>query len=155
MTIDDIIAHVTAHENVVTMRPQEGDGTPELAWGDVFFFYSPTRSIPPTQPFATIVTKDYPDDTGSRLDPPGRFRLNIAAGREAFERHVGAAPREHTPEPTPHLDDRIFAHPVYGAHGWLAVVEPGEATDAAARELLDTAYEAARRRRERRTERET
>ena len=150
MTIDDIIDLVEAHEHVVTMRPRQGDGTPELAWGDVFFFYSPTGSIPPTQPFATIVTKNYPDDTGSQLDRPGRFRLNIAAGRDAFEQYVGAPPREHTPEPAPHPDDRVFAHPVYGAHGWLAIVDPGEANASAVRELVDTAYQAARRRRERR-----
>ena len=41
-------------------------------------------------PFATIVTKDYPDDRESRLDRPGAFRLNVAAGTDEFRRRIGA-----------------------------------------------------------------
>lgn len=45
----------------------------------------PCRTDPRRQqPYATIVTKDYPDDTGSDLDPPGRGRLNIHVGKDAF-----------------------------------------------------------------------
>jgi hypothetical protein len=43
-----------------------------------------------------------------------------------------------------------MAHPVYGAVGWLAVVNPGSRTEAAARELLRAAYHLARSRHERR-----
>ena len=76
MTIDDIITQVTGLGGVLTLRPEAGDGSPEISWGDVFFYYAPDGVVPRTQPFATIVTKDYPDDQTSRLDGPGRFRLN-------------------------------------------------------------------------------
>jgi len=69
MTIDDIIDQVAALDGVLVLRPQPGDGSPQISWGDVFFYYAPTGEVPRTQPFATIVTKDYPDEPASG---PGR-----------------------------------------------------------------------------------
>ena len=37
---------------VLTLSPHEGDGTPEIAWGDLFFYYAPNGVLPPGQPFA-------------------------------------------------------------------------------------------------------
>lgn len=49
--------------------------------------------------------------------------------------------------------DLAFAHPVYGRAGWLAVIKPGDRTADMARQLLNTAHQAARRRADlRRTE---
>jgi len=96
MTIDDIIEHVTALGGVLTLRPQPGDGTPEISWGDVFFYYAPDGQLPKTQPFATIVTKDYPDEPGSGLDRADAFRLNIFAGAAEFRAVTGREPREPT-----------------------------------------------------------
>jgi hypothetical protein len=62
------------------------------SWGDLFFYYAPDGVVPTAgQPFATIVTKHYPDDAGSRLARPGAFRLNVAAGREAVRELLLAA----------------------------------------------------------------
>ncbi|QFU90449.1 DUF6194 family protein [Amycolatopsis sp. YIM 10] len=152
MKPEEIIEYVDGLDGVLTVQPAEGDGSPEVAWGDTFFFYAPDGVMPTnTQPFATIVTKNYPEDELSRLDRPDTFRLNIAAGKENFVKWTGHAPRE---TPTAEIDhsaaDTLMAHPVYGTVGWLAVVNPGPRTEADARELLHTAYELARSRYERR-----
>src|SRR5690606_14238046 len=81
MTIDEIIGYLTTLDGVLPLRPGPGDGSPEIAWGDTFFYYAPDGEVPArTQPFATIVTKNYPGDERSQLDRPGNFRLNISAG---------------------------------------------------------------------------
>ncbi|WP_040784428.1 DUF6194 family protein [Nocardia pneumoniae] len=151
MTIDEIIDSVSRLDGVLTLRPGPGDGSPEISWGDTFFYYSPSGEVPTaTQPFATIVTKNYPGDESSRLDRPDTFRVNIAAGKEAFIHWTGHTPRERATDVDPSVTDTVIAHPVYGSAGWLAVVNPGQRTDEAIRELLRTAYERARSRYEKR-----
>lgn len=154
MTSEEITAFVDALDGVLTLRPAPGDGTPEIGWGDTFFYYAPDGITPTsTQPFATVVTKDSPGDEASRLDRPDTFRVNIAAGKEAFVRWTGHAPRESpAAEVDPSATDTVIAHPVYGSLGWLAVVNPGERTEASTRELLHAAHRLARLRHERRAE---
>jgi Family of unknown function (DUF6194) len=149
MTMDEIIGFVSSFDGVLAFRPAEGDGSPEIAWGDTFFYYSADGTTPSeSQPFATIVTKNYPDDEASRLDRPGAFRVNVAAGKQAFTEWTGHAPREKAATVTE--DDAVIAHPVYGTAGWLAVTNPGPRTDATIRELLRAAYERTRARHQRR-----
>jgi hypothetical protein len=155
MDMKEIIDLVAGMPGVLAMLPGPGDGTPELAWGDAFFYYAPDGVPPKTgQPFATIVTKDYPGDEDSRLNRPGAFRVNLFAGHEAFERWTGQRPRDFRPGSVDvSRSDVIFGHPVYGTLGWLAVVNPGPRTEADVRVLLRDAYQLARTRRERREER--
>ncbi|MEU7630404.1 DUF6194 family protein [Nocardia sp. NPDC049220] len=151
MTIDEIIAFVAALDGVLTVRPGPDDGSPEISWGDTFFYYAPSGVAPTTtQPFATIVTKNYPGDEKSRLDSPAAFRVNVAAGKESFIQWTGRAPRETADDVDPSVTDTVIAHPVYGYAGWLAVVNPAERTETTTRELLRTAYDLARSRYERR-----
>lgn len=154
MTIDEIIGFIDGLDGVLILRPAPGDGSPEISWGDTFFYYAPDGVIPTTiQPFATVVTKNYPGDEASRLDRPDTFRVNISAGKEAFIRWTGHPPRESaTTEADPGTADTVIAHPVYGTAGWLAVVNPGPRTEAATRELLGTAHHLARSRHERRAD---
>lgn len=153
MSIDEIIEFLGTFDGVLVLRPGPGDGSPELAWGDTFFYYAPDGEIPArTQPFATIVTKNYPGDERSRLDRPGTFRLNISAGTELFTQWTGRAPRDaETADTDPSVTDTVLAHPVYGKAGWLAVVDPGPRTEEPIRELLHAAYERDRSRAHRRT----
>ncbi len=152
MQIDEITAFIEDLGGVLTLRPAAGDGSPEISWGDLFFYYAPDGVLPTSQPFATIVTKDYPDDRVSRLDRPGAFRLNVAAGSAEFRRWTGRGPREPTREQVdPSKADVVFAHPVYGELGWLAVVDPGPRMETPVRELLRTAHGRARARSERRS----
>ncbi len=153
MNIDDIMEHVTGLGGVLTLQPQSGDGTPEISWGDVFFYYTPDGQLPRSQPFATIVTKDYPDEQGSGLDRADAFRLNISAGAAGFRAVTGRDPREQTPpDIAPSTPDVFIPHPVYGHLAWLAVVNPAERTSSKARELLDSAHRAARTRFQRRAD---
>jgi len=153
MRIEEIVEAIEALGGVLTLRPQPGDGSPEISWGDLFFYYAPDGVVPRTQPFATIVTKDHPGDEGSRLDRPGAFRLNVAAGSTEFRRWTGRDPRQPaTDDPDPSTPDVVIAHPVYGELGWLAVVDPGPRTESTVRDLLRTAHQAARTRRERRAQ---
>lgn len=152
MDIDAVIAHLESLGDVVVQRPGPGDGTPEVAWGDVFAHYSPDGSIPAAQPFATVVTKDYPGEPSSGLDRPGAFRVNVHAGTAEFERRTGHAPGDDGGGgPAPTTADVVMAHPVYGAYGWLAVVDPGPATEDDVRDLLTGAHAMARARHERRS----
>jgi len=153
VSIDEIIEYIDALGGVLALRPQPGDGSPEISWGDLFFYYAPDGVVPKSQPFATIVTKDYPDDRTSRLDRPDAFRLNISAGAAEFLNWTGHEPQEPA---TPDIDagtaDVVIRHPVYGSLGWLCVVNPGSGTAAPVRDLLRTAHHLARARYQRRLE---
>lgn len=132
MTKDEIIGFVASLGGVLVLQPCEGDGSPEIAWGDTFFYYAPDGVIPRGQPFATIVTKDYPGDTSSRLDrSAATFRVNVAADAAQVREWTlaGADPSD---------TDTIGPHPVY--RGWLSVVDPGERTRAALEDLLRDAH---------------
>jgi hypothetical protein len=152
MNIEEIIEFVEGLGGVLTLRPAPGDGSPEIAWGDVFFYYAPDGVVPQhIQPFATIVTKNYPGDEGSRLDRPDTFRVNVHAGRQAFARWTGHEPREPAEDDVdPSEQDTVLAHPVYGRMAWLAVVNPGPRTATAVRDLLHASHGRARDRFERR-----
>ncbi|MFI7613677.1 DUF6194 family protein [Nonomuraea terrae] len=154
MDVDEIIKFIDDLGGVLTLRPGPGDGSPEISWGDTFFSYAPDGVVPTTtQPFATIVTKDYPGDERSRLNRPDVFRLNLFAGKDAFVSWTGRQPRDPgTDDTDPAVADTVIAHPVYGELGWLAVVNPGPRTEAAVRDLLRTAHRLARARYERRAE---
>ncbi|MFE3187533.1 DUF6194 family protein [Nocardia sp. NPDC059240] len=146
MEIEEITEFIETLGGVLTLAPAPGSPFPEIAWGDRFFYYAPDAQIPTrTQPFATIITKNYPDDTTSDLDRPEAFRLNIHAGRDAFVERLGHTPRETPAHPTDAAHrDTLIAHPVYATAGWLAVVNPATSTEPAVRELLTAAHARAR-----------
>ena len=132
-------------------------GSPEVAWGDTFFFYDPGRQLPPDRrfPFATIVTKDYGDfDRASQLNRAGVFRLNIGVSKQTFRSLFG-------PGATPGDDagteggydftalDRLMPHPVYGKMYWVCVLNPSADTFKTVQPLLAEAYDLSVRKRAR------
>jgi len=147
MDIEEIIVHVTGLGDVRTLRPQPGDGSPEISWGDAFFYYAPDDQVPGGQPFATIVTKAYPDEEAPWLDRPDTFRLNIAVGRDAM---TAVVTDRVDPARAAGAPDTVIAHPVYGDLGWVAVTNPGARTSDLALTLLRSAHARARARRQRR-----
>lgn len=151
MSLAQIIAVVRSLDGALVLAPDASSGFPELAWGDHFFYYAPDGAVPErTQPYATVVTKDYPDDSLSRLDEPGRARLNIHVGRERFLDLTGEDPREEPGDAWDYAaDDVVLPHPVYRRQAWVAVVNPGERTTALAIDLLRDAHEQASRRSDR------
>jgi hypothetical protein len=151
VSIDEIRAEIEALGGVLVLAPEPGDGSPEISWGDLFFCYAPDGVLPQTQPFATIVTKEYPDEPGWGLDRPGAFRLNVAAATAEFRRWTGRDPGEPSGSGAEAAaDDVVLPHPVYGHLGWLCVVNPGPRTATAVRELIQTAHDHARQRHDRR-----
>lgn len=147
MTPDDIDTFVQALGGVLVLRPHEGDGTPEVAWGDLFFYEAPDGVLPPGQPFATVVTKDYPGEPSSDLGRPGAFRVNVHVGRAALDELVDGPGTDGDPT----ARDVVLRHPVYGDLGWAAVVEPGERTRERVEAMLRQAHADARARRLRRS----
>src|SRR4051812_39855482 len=119
------------------------DGSPEIAWGDSFFFYDPNRDIPADRrfPFATIVTKDYGEfDRASDLNRPGVFRLNVGVSKHTFAALFGDA----KPEDFDFTAlDKVMPHPVYGRMYWVCVLNPSTETFESVRPLLAEAYERA------------
>ena len=150
MTQAEIVELVSGWEHVLAFTPRPGDGTPEIAWGDTFFYYAPDGTMPQaTQPFATIVTKNYPGDEVSQLDRDGVYRVNIHPAKKSFAQHSDTGITHNQGDAAAALD-RITEHPTYGSLGWLAVLNPGPETLAITRELLREAYELDRARHERR-----
>ncbi|MFJ4165792.1 DUF6194 family protein [Microbacterium sp. NPDC089698] len=143
MEMQQIVDHVRTFDGVLVLAPEPGGPFPEIAWGDAFFYYAPDGAVPErTQPYGTIVTKDYPDDRASALDAPDRFRVNIHVGRErAGQLLLGEDPA---------ASDALARHPQYGDAGWVSVVDPGSGTAALVLALLREAHDAARARTERR-----
>ncbi|MDQ6522707.1 DUF6194 family protein [Nocardioides sp. LHD-245] len=151
-SMEQILDVLRSLPDVLELAPTTGSEFPEIAWGDHFFYVAPDGEVPRTeQPFATIVTKDYPDDATSRLDPPGRWRLNIHVGKARFADLLGDGPGAWTGADDPAAADTLLPHPVYRAQGWVAIIAPGPATLVPALVLLREAHAAARRRRARRT----
>lgn len=141
--MQQIVDHVRTFDGVLVLAPEPGGPFPEIAWGDAFFYYAPDGAVPErTQPYGTIVTKDYPDDRASALDAPDRFRVNIHVGRE----RAGQLPLGEDPASS----DALARHPQYGDAGWVSVVDPGSETAALVLALLREAHDAARARTERR-----
>lgn len=128
----------TKFEGVDVQVASADDGSPEIAWGDAFFFYNPDPSHRERKfPFASIVTKDYGDfDAASNLNRPGVFRLNIGVDRETFQSKFGddVAPFDFT------AVDQVMPHPVYAKQHWICVLNPSRKTFQDIHPLLEAAH---------------
>ncbi len=146
MTImEQILRTVRSFDGVLVLSPEPGGPFPEIAVGDHFFYHAPDGTVPHGQPYGTVVTKDYPDDAASRLDEEGRWRVGVHVGRTRFRELLGTDPRAGEPSEVA-ATDVVLPHPVYGALGWAAVVNPGERTTALVLDLLRAAHDDARAR---------
>lgn len=128
--MQQILTELRTLDGVLELAPEPGSEHPEISWGDHFFYYAPDGQVPNNrQPYATIVTKDYPDDAASRLDAPDRWRVNIHVGSRAFTDLIGYAPGDIDEATVDYSTADVFnPHPLYGAYGWVCVVNPGEST---------------------------
>lgn len=137
MNMQKIVESVRGFEGALVVIPDAGSAMPPLSWGDAFFYFSPSGVMPErTQPYGTVVTKNYPEDEASHLDAPDRFRVNIHVGRD----RVSALTSNDT---MPADVDAFFPHPLYGAAGWVSVVNPASRTADTVVSLLRDAHKAA------------
>lgn len=153
MTLEQILAEVRTYDGVLELAPSPGSDHPEISWGDYFFYYAPDGQIPRNrQPFATVVMKDYPNDAESHLDSNDRWRLNIHVGSRALTNLVeNEAHETHNAATDYTMTDVFNPHPLYGAFGWVCIVNPGAASLDRAVAAVRNAYLDDRRRVERRT----
>ncbi|GAA4238186.1 hypothetical protein GCM10022254_53080 [Actinomadura meridiana] len=143
--MDQLLETIRTFDGVLELAPTEGSAFPPIAWGDHFFYYAPDGQVPEReQPYATIVTKNYPDDALSDLDHPDRWRLNIHVGRSTLRELTGEDSVDFA------AVDTVLPHPVYRAQGWVSIVNPGAATRTLAVRLLREAHDAAHQRAARR-----
>ncbi|MCU4297338.1 hypothetical protein D3I60_09640 [Brevibacterium permense] len=154
MNMHEIIDRFHTLDGLLHIAPEAGGPYPELTWGDHFFYFAPDGEVPAkTQPFATIITKDYPDDTASELSAPDRWRLNLHIGRTRFSALFGEPGTDvDANADTPgqqSVTDAVHPRPLYRRQGWVAVVSPGSRTEKQVDELLIAAHDDARHRWER------
>jgi hypothetical protein len=141
MTQDEIRDHFAASTSVHIQVATAEDGSPEMAWGDSFFFIRHKGDEPAKMSFATIVTKDYEGfDSYSQLHRGGLYRLNIQVGAGKFEQLLGFKPvalaqSRHKFDFT--AIDQIFPHPTYGEYGWVSIVNPADQSRESVVALLD------------------
>lgn len=170
MDIEEIICFVRGLDGALVVVAEPGGPFPPAAWGDVFFFHSPSGALPKRgQPYATITTADSPGDTASRRDAPGGFRVNIHVGRERAAQLTDRAGHPAADGPGDSADapadgaggettgdaaatDVLRRHPIYGAAGWVCIACPTERSAPRVRALLRAAHEDARARTRRRQE---
>ena len=143
--IRDSAAQTFPNARIVVASPESG--SPEISWGDTFFFYGKEEVAGDTAfPFATIVTKDYGEfDDASNLNRSEVFRLNIGLSRDTFRSLFG-------PSISPSANDfaaldTLMPHPVYAPQFFACILNPSDATfEKAVRPLLADAYDVARKR---------
>lgn len=142
MTMEQILSEIRTYAGVLELAPENGSTHPEISWGDRYFYYAPDGEVPSNrQPYATIVTKNYPDDVKSELELPDRWRLNIHVGRQIFFALLGYSPESVTEMDIDFAETDVFLpHPLYGTYGWVSVVNPGRATTVLALEALREAH---------------
>lgn len=146
-----ILQTLRSFDGVLEIAPGPGSKLPELAWGDHFFYFAPDGQVPQReQPYATIVTKDYPGDTLSDLDHPHRWRLNIHVGAAMFTELTGERPWDEPAAWNYAAAGTVLPHPVYRTQGWVCIVNVSDGIRDVAVDLLQQAHAAARRRTERR-----
>ncbi|WP_441960694.1 DUF6194 family protein [Mycolicibacterium houstonense] len=151
MSMEQILETIRRFDGVFELAPTAGSAYPEIAWGDHFFYYAPNGQVPQReQPYATIVTKNYPGDASCDLEQPGRWRLNIHVGRSVFIELLGIDPRLEPAGVDFTAVDTVLPHPVYRTQGWVAIINPGALTERLAVSLLNNAHDAARQRATRR-----
>ena len=137
---------IRSFDGVLELAPASGSEFPQIAWGDHFFYYAPDGRVPAHhQPYATVVTKNYPDDTLSDLDPPDRWRLNIHVDTTRFLELTGETARSPERAWDYAAIDVVLPHPLYRRQGWVSINNPGRRTGVVAVRLLQEAHDAARR----------
>ena len=128
------------------------DGLDILSTPDAeYVYYDPARDTAhdKRQPFTTIVLTDAFDQV-SALYREGVYRLNIGVRRDTYRAMFGEPPTWQTTAELPAKHDLaavdvLIPHPIYSPLGWISINAPSEASWPRVRELLDEAYDQAKR----------
>lgn len=103
-------------------------------WGERALFYNPGRALKKGIYIATFKERDGANDSASKLDRGGLFRMNVGLTKSSYFKLFGPTP----PRPsaghvvsTGHdftAYDVITPHPIYAWMGWVAVINPSHET---------------------------
>jgi len=150
MTQDEIRQRLGSNASVLVQIASSGDGSPEIAWGDTFFFVRDKSGEPKKMPFSTIVTKDYDGfDSDSNLNRGGLYRLNLEIEKDEFAKLFGFRPDQFADNRSKFdfsSQDELFPHPLYGQNSWVSIINPGVNSSAQINALLDLSLGRALRR---------
>lgn len=139
MELDDLVTWIRSNlSEVRVVVASKENGAPENSWGDVFVMHDVRADTDAGFPFATIITQDQPGfDDRSRLDRAGAFRVNIQVGRGRAAELLGRPPTRSGFDDVDFAEaDRVLPHPVYAPHGYVSIVNPGDATTDLVHQLL-------------------
>lgn len=116
------------------------------AYLETTFFYNPEMKLPRGVYFATIKEVDGPNDKSSNLNRNAVFRLSIGIGDQEYLKLFGQRPKR--PAKGKIIDgdwdfsqlNVLTPHPIYGWLGWVAINNPQGENLIKAFEFIDTAY---------------
>ena len=139
-TINQVIDYViTTYDGVIVGQN----------WGEKGLFYNPENLFPKGIYLLSFKEKDGPNDSASKVNRPGVYRLNLGIARPTFIRLFGAIPARpaaggvvSTGHNFQQLD-RIMPHPVYGWMAWIGVLSPSPGTFETLKPLINEGYQLA------------
>lgn len=146
----DLVSSAVSRDEIADYVLSVFDGvTPTKTWGETAFFFSSGLEMKRGIYVCTLKDKDGENDSGSCLDRPGVYRLNIGLPADVFVSHFGPKPARPPkggviagPWDFTALN-QLTPHPVYGWMGWVAVLCPSAETLEQCKPLLRLAYDKA------------
>ena len=137
---------MTAEEIIAAINDRFKGLAPMNSWGETSLFYNPGRALPNGVYFCTVKDHDGANDTASRLDRPGVFRLAIGLPIMQYETLFGPRPQRPAKGGTVATEhdftalDVLIPHPVYAWMGWAQILNPSRASFEQLQPMLDEAY---------------
>lgn len=125
------------------------------AWGEQGLFYNPDNKLARGTYFLTIKDYDSENDTASKLDRDGIYRVNFAVHPDTYRSLFGSQPSRPAADDLCDTGydydtlDSLLPHPTYAWASWVCVLSPSQTTFEGLSGLVDEAYELAQDRFER------
>ncbi len=115
-------------------------------WGESALFYNPDSRLKKGIYFLTLKEGNGPNDSASRLDRAGVYRVNLGVSKKTYRQLFGELPSRPPAGGVVQTGhdfgalDILLPHPVYAWMGWLCVLNPSQSTYEKLRPLLNEAY---------------
>lgn len=139
---------VTAEEIIAAINDRFEGLAPKASWGETSLFYNPGRVLPNGVYFCTVKDHDGANDTASKLDRSGVFRLALGLPVAQYEALFGPRPQRPAKGETVATGhdftalDVLMPHPVYAWMGWAQILNPSRASFEQLQPMLDAAHRA-------------
>ena len=116
------------------------------AWGEKSFFYNPDREFSRGTYFCTLKEKDGENDSASKLNRDGIYRLNFGIEKSTFLELFHTIPNRPSKGMCIEGDydfsklDSLSPHPIYGWMCWVAILNPSNESFRKIESLLSESY---------------